>query len=663
MKRRDIEHKVEYVQEREIPSRFLGREFRFKIAIDGLLGGRILENQQVWYFFLNVSGHTYRLSVNGSFEADYFQIESNPLFKAKPYVAGDLGLSLLVMKTRLHAFLKEADYTNGQFTSEIALESDELDAAYLESVHHELVFKRREQIALFEYYEEKCLHMTLTDSVYRVNVEIPEMFDGDLANKEQAWDAFVRVRTGENKGVEWQIFCNSTPMFNYETVASNSGLKVKPYVTGKKTLSVLIRRKVFHGQATDLLLKSDTLRIEGEISSDEYDVHSIQDGAFSLILKKRFKVGNEFTYFDGVHGELDMLSGKFTGQFALSTLLQNKLQTNEENWDIFIEIQTGANKHIDVPIVCDSSLDLAFNEKVSRGDQRLLIAPAVNKVKQVSLAVKKDHSTFSSDVIRLAVLGSCFSRNAFESKSYFNPEYKQFYQCAFTHIQSSIISLMSDEASLDHESISNLKIKEQVFIERDFKKTFMTELSALRPEYLIIDFLADAARDVFQMSENSYVSSSLLLKETDLFTELYQKNNLVKHTDNEYYFKLWKIAIDKFIDQVLDILPEENIILSVGQLTDKYYDSNGVVKSYSDSRKKLLRRNNYLWDKLNNYFIHRLPNSKVIDLTEDGYIGHYDHPYGNSPSHYESDYYKEYLRKLNDLVRLDLQAKRSVDRN
>ncbi|MDO6658236.1 DUF6270 domain-containing protein [Anaerobacillus sp. 1_MG-2023] len=398
--------------------------------------------------------------------------------------------------------------------------------------------------------------------------------------------------------------------------------------------------------------------MRGRVYSKELDLSNLGEESLSLIAKKRFTYGDEFSYFEGVRSRLKQTENGFKAVIDLSKIIKSALHQEHEKWDLFLEIKVAPNQKVDILVSEEPSLKLETSYKMKKQAEPLVIRSSINNKNQISINVQKDKSSFSDDVIRLAVMGSCFSRNAFESKAYFNPEYKRYYQYTFTHIQSSIISLMSKPVSFDLEKLQHMNQNEQVPIIRDFKKTFMSELSHSKPEYLILDFLADAARDVFRIREDSYISASLLLRESILFSELQQTSELIDHQNNNEYFKHWKVAVDQFIEDLLKILPEEKIILSKGRFTTRYYDEKGNVQSYSNSRQKLIRRNNAFWDKLNNYFIHRLPNIKVIDLTQDQFIGHYAHPYGNSPSHYESDYYKEYFKRLNQIVRKDLQCNR-----
>ncbi|MEW8986638.1 MAG: hypothetical protein AB2401_06510, partial [Bacillus sp. (in: firmicutes)] len=105
-------------------------------------------------------------------------------------------------------------------------------------------------------------------------------------------------------------------------------------------------------------------------------------------------------------------------------------------------------------------------------------------------------------------------------------------------------------------------------------------------------------------------------------------------------------------------LPEENIILNIGSFTYKYKDADGSVKKFENEQK--LNRYNFIWDKLNAYFQHCLPNCKIINLKDTTYIGQYNHPFGKAASHYQSGYYKEFMNRLNKLVMRDIQKERHL---
>lgn len=162
-----------------------------------------------------------------------------------------------------------------------------------------------------------------------------------------------------------------------------------------------------------------------------------------------------------------------------------------------------------------------------------------------------------------------------------------------------------------------------------------------------MDLYSDASKAILKFHDDRYVSCSYILEDSSYINQV-ENVEVIGHSNQERYFDIWKDAVERFIKKLTEILPEDRIILNKGRFTPTYFDRNREIKSFSDPQ--LIRRNNYFWDKLDNYFMYRMPGAKVIDLTDTSYIGDATYPFGTSFSHYESGYYKEFLNRLNNLV-------------
>ena len=96
------------------------------------------------------------------------------------------------------------------------------------------------------------------------------------------------------------------------------------------------------------------------------------------------------------------------------------------------------------------------------------------------------------------------------------------------------------------------------------------------------------------------------------------------------------------------------VILVWGGLTRNYLDENRDPKNFIVEKKfsntKLNFYNN-IWDKMNNYFIAKVPNAKVIDLRSYKYFADVTHPISFGPHHYESNYYKSIIGEIAKAVR------------
>lgn len=322
-------------------------------------------------------------------------------------------------------------------------------------------------------------------------------------------------------------------------------------------------------------------------------------------------------------------------------------------WDIFVRFVPNHHGGIDSHVIPDSTLgQIRTQYETMKSNSQFKLKPYVNAMGKFSLLFRDVKKAVNP--IKVAVFGSCYCRSAFNSISFFNPDYKNYYNCVYTQFHSSVISIMSKPVPLDETKLASLNSKQKEFIRCDFDKGFFERLKSAQPEYLLMDFFADASRNLIKVNDDSYISISHILDETPLENELIKRNeDILSHKNNDDYFEIWKEAIDRFIDQIQTIIPQERIILNLGRFTDRYYDSEGNVVRFPEYRQRIIARNNYLWDKLNHYLISKLPKMKIIDLTNKNLIGQYNHPLGLSPAHYESAYYKEFLNELNQLVMKD----------
>ncbi|WP_436854890.1 DUF6270 domain-containing protein [Staphylococcus caeli] len=264
----------------------------------------------------------------------------------------------------------------------------------------------------------------------------------------------------------------------------------------------------------------------------------------------------------------------------------------------------------------------------------------------ISIYIKEVAKNVSDKAIKIAVLGTCFSRNAFNSSDFFNPNYKKYFDCVYTQFHSTIGSLISTPAPNKcvelYEKSSDFR-----YIKTDMNKTFFEDLKLVKPDFLIIDLYADAMLQELVLENNSIITYNYMIKnETQLGDFVARWQN--KYKNEEEYVNNWKANINIFMEKLSDIIPVEKIILNRGRLAEKYYDRDGILNEFITN--DLIKRNNYYWEKLDNLFITEYPNISCIDLTGEDFYSEMDYPFGFSFSHYESNYYKFYLNELMKIV-------------
>ena len=264
----------------------------------------------------------------------------------------------------------------------------------------------------------------------------------------------------------------------------------------------------------------------------------------------------------------------------------------------------------------------------------------------ISIYIKEIAKNTNDKAIKIAVLGTCFSRNAFNSIDFFNPNYKKYFDCVYTQFHSTIGSLISIPAPNKclelYEKSNDFK-----YIKTDMKKSFFEDLKLTNPDYLIIDLYADAMLQELKLVNNSIITYNYMIKDEFKIGD-FVINWGERYQNEEEYFNNWKENIKLFVEKLSDIIPVENIILNRGRLSENYYNKNGDLVEFET--KDLINRNNYYWERLDNIFLTEYPNINYIDLTDKKFHSVIDYPFGFSFSHYESKYYESFLNELMKII-------------
>lgn len=662
IRRREMEHGLEYPEEYRFKPVIEDGLFFIEENINDLLKEKKLYDGAIWDLYMIDDGEYVQVemddSANDLKELDY-RILSNRLFKVKPYVTGQNGLSLLVLQNSILAVESGVKYEGGLFTVSVQTQGD-ITLEELKEKTVTLKAKRREQEQLFEYYETKTLQPASTQTGLLFEIDMDSFFFNDAFSKKYIWDLFIEISDTSGAYIDLPLESYSenkrSYQFNYYDFQHNDLYRVKPYVTGLNTVALLINRANVSAVIDHIDFENNRLTVEGVLQSTEYDMDNLEGLTSFLIVKKRQKVGNEFVYNTERSTELSVVNLYFEVKTSLSDLLVDDVIRDKDVWDIFVRVTTMNGCSIDIPLQAGSNASSYRSAyEVMENHSSIKFKPFVNGKGELSLYFIGHYQ--DENQVKLAVLGSCFSRNAFNSKAYFNPDYKQYYSCDYTQFHSSLISLTSREVPIEVDELEDLNEQNKEFVRSDFQKDFFQKLEDANPDYVIIDLYADAAREVIRVSEDQFISASLSFRQSSYFKN-FLGYDLLTHANNDHYFSVWKKAMAVFAERITDVIPEDRVILSLGGFTYTYYDKDGSIKKFSSGRR--IKANNYFWDRLNNHFLQCLPNCKIINMKDTKYIGDANHPFGRSYSHYESGYYKEFMQRVNELVLVDYNKRRNT---
>lgn len=249
---------------------------------------------------------------------------------------------------------------------------------------------------------------------------------------------------------------------------------------------------------------------------------------------------------------------------------------------------------------------------------------------------------------KIAVLGTCFSRNMFNSDVYFNPDYRKDAVCVLNQYHTSILSIIRPPFSWNISGYTDIFEAHKQFVMLDFSKAFFKKIKSEEVDYLIIDLYSDAIKETAFLEGGSGITLSPMIENSILLKDL-PITRVTDHNLINVFYKEWDDAILIFRKKLLKTIDEKNIILNAIQFTTEYYNKAGKICSFETLNQ--VKQNNQRLDYLNQSFKKVFPKAKIIDLTNKGYIGDSKYPFGLSVSHYESRYYKEMFQQLLEIVR------------
>ncbi|GGE54859.1 hypothetical protein GCM10011391_37310 [Pullulanibacillus camelliae] len=620
-------------------------KYTIEIDLNLLLLQKNYLDETIWNIFM-VSGlneHKVQISESFSVEDMKYFLDENYILKIKPYVTQDHSLAFFLKRLDINFYTHKIIYENGILN--LRLKIDGLEKQVLSDKEIFMEIKKRSQkdlpfhdeiikINSIELLNESFIDIVvnISDRIYLRNNEI-----------EQIWDFYILVRDGAANEVIYPIETKNLEYnFKYYPIKSNLFYRAIPYVTGNNRIALYVSSSIKSIIVTKVVESAHNIMF---YISPKFK--SVSDN-WELVLKKQVKMGSGFEYFNAQLIPCEKRSDDFSFILEKSSLTNLPLRNNE-TWDLFIRFKNNEMQYIDSLITVTPEFKDDFSNFVFYNENNNYKLRLIQNKKRLSLIID-EYNCLEKDAIKIAVLGTCFSRNAFNSSNYFNPDYKRLFNCVFTQFHSSLISLVSDSVNLDLNIMNDIKSSDLNFLKIDFDKTFFEHLKRANADYFIIDLYPDASKSVLKFGDNQYVTGNYILEESKSVSKL-SVEQIIDHSNNEEYFDIWKNAARKFAKRLREIFPEENIILNKGRFTPVYYDENRKVKTFGDP--DLIKRNNYFWEKLDDYFTYLLPNIKTIDLTDCGFIGDINYPFGLSYSHYESGYYKEYLNRLTKLILQD----------
>lgn len=285
------------------------------------------------------------------------------------------------------------------------------------------------------------------------------------------------------------------------------------------------------------------------------------------------------------------------------------------------------------------------------------IKPFVTKVRSLAFNIEK--IVEESNVKKVAVFGSCYSRLMFSSSKYFNPDYKQYFSVMNTQFQTSTMSITTPAPG--YEKISNYVDEQSIrqrnidYLKTEFNKTYFQELMNAKAEYFIFDLYADSSLSLIDWGEGK-LSTAMYYFKKELKQSLIDNEgsiSIITH-DVKGFFEEWKKSIDQFMKNIFSMFDKEKVILISSKRTYEFLDKNErkILNFYLYGNSIEVAKAADFWSEImEDYILSNYPEIKFIDMEKYGYIGSLDHPQKLSTNHYESNYYKSLLAELRSITK------------
>lgn len=422
-----------------------------------------------------------------------------------------------------------------------------------------------------------------------------------------------------------------------EKIIINDKYNSQVYVTAKNTLSIRVE-KTYRSLMTKIVNLNEE-ELEFEIKGfQNFTIDNISK--YKLTIYRCNKLYNDYEYIKFHEDNISVVNdNKIFGKINLINLFGSIKSNYVQEYKIKLEINDE-----------DKSIyDLKFEAPIARE-----IKTSTN-ILNININTEGICKIISNNKkIKLGILGTCFSRAAFNTNNlYYNPDYKLYYEISYSHFWPSVISITSDPIEFNRYNYYDISDKEIKHISREYDKTTLKELSDTDVDFVVIDFFVDAIHGIRKLKDGRYLGHNGTMHKAQ-----YYKTNIMRDTEqfdyrNEDFYEVWKSRCDEFISKLREIIEDDKIILNLGGLAFDYLDDKDNIKSFIEDKKHTNQQLNYynmIWQKMNNYFITKVPNAKILDMSKYKYKSSIKHPINLGPHHYEHAYYKSFVGELSKVL-------------
>lgn len=543
----------------------------------------------------------------------------NALFKIEAVDSENIEYSILINKSSLGK--EEYDSYSLQFVpfgSSLGLEvkrnPQKLECASIRKEEENILFELKDSnILSMGAYLEIHLRYTISSSLYEIKAKVSVCENGrkiavptNVFNEnriEYTFDFYV-LDYSNSKAEMYNLTLDTETIINLD-----DSLEVLKFYNNKKNeLSCYVRRTVSDLTVRDIKLVDDGLIIP-EI--DNY-VFIEEESVFSIV------EGRKLTW------------DYFNGNKSLYTISNGKIE------------------HLVIDKIIEfSNVNGRFCRTVHGNKKGIYVKQEVKP-------------------ILLALWGSCYTRNAFNKE--INPQWRQLFEIADEYFRMSVLSATSSSVSCISEKDFGIDFYDRNYsnVIRELEKNAFNRLKESNSDYIVLDFYSDALHGARMFEDGTFVGDELAFSPNSalisVYREIIQKKAKVYDNNTEGFLQMWKEHCDMFIERIVSLGYEKKCILVQGYFATTFWNEEGTALVEMSGKKinERLVHKGYLagklqiWNTMNNYFMSKLPSTRLIDMSRYNYFGDLKHS-TPGPHHFEPNYYRAFIGELCQAILLNLQ--------
>jgi CDP-glycerol glycerophosphotransferase (TagB/SpsB family) len=269
-----------------------------------------------------------------------------------------------------------------------------------------------------------------------------------------------------------------------------------------------------------------------------------------------------------------------------------------------------------------------------------------------------------AQVATVAVIGSRASRDVFNP--HVNSGVENYYALGLCQLEPSVLSLASPPVPFSTADYRRVTGEALTNLQREVTKGLEASLTALAPDFILVDFFADVYWGCLDLGDGRYLTRTTAFQQTRYYRQLRRDQQLVEfrlQRESERYLQLWRESFDWLITMLRRTAPSATVILNPVRVTDMLRRPGlrgQVALAQHRPVPKLDVSKTNDWLARLDAEARSIAQLEVLQLPESSYPSSDDHPTGAGHLNFVPEYYRDVRAALHS-IRLDMPSATDFD--